>query len=176
MNRTWEGQERPRIRSRIGINTGAMIVGNMGSAGKFAYTVIGDSVNLASRLEGANKEYGTSLMVSERTYEHVRGELLGRKLDRIAVKGRSEPVTIYELLQPLSQSIAPALAEFLGLYEQGLNCYFGREWAGAVRAFSEALALRPDDGPSRLFLSRTHTYLTSPPPDSWNGVFVMKSK
>jgi adenylate cyclase len=176
MNRLWHEQGKPHIHARIGINTGPMVVGNMGSAGKFAYTVIGDSVNLASRLEGANKEYRSSIMVSERTYDLVRKDILGRKLDRIAVKGRSEPVTTYELLQPLRQPITPELAAFLEKYERGLELYFERKWSQAAGAFEAALLLKPEDGPSRLYLSRIHTYLTSPPPESWDGVFIMRSK
>lgn len=176
LNDRWRGQERPHIGIRIGINTGSMVVGNMGSAGKFAYTVIGDSVNLASRLEGANKEYRTAIMVSERTYEQVKTRILCRKLDRIAVKGRSEPVTTYELLQPLDRPVDPGLRAFLSLYEEALERYFAREWEAAARTFERALSLRPDDKPADLYRSRCTTYRLTPPPDSWDGVFVLQSK
>ncbi len=151
-----------------------MVVGNMGAVGKFAYTVIGDSVNLASRLEGANKEYRTSSMASERTYELVSGSVGGRKLDRIAVKGRSVPVTIYEILQ--APPLPPERERAFAKYEEGLQLYFGREFAAAGHAFSEALALHPEDVPARIFLARAQTLAASPPPPNWDGVFVMKSK
>jgi len=94
----------------------------MGSSGKFAYTVIGDTVNLASRLEGANKEYRSTIMVSRRTYELVREEILGRELDVIAVKGRSEAVEVYELLAPREELTEPAFHAFLSVYEEGMRC------------------------------------------------------
>jgi adenylate cyclase len=176
MNQTWKEQHRPAIRIRIGINTGEMVVGNMGAVGKFAYTVIGDSVNLASRLEGANREYHTGIMVSERTYTLVRDEILGRELDRIGVMGRSEPVTTYELLGPAGPDIPADLREFLAHYEEGKRLYYGRDWQGARTAFEAALRLRPDDYPTLLHLQRAEAYMQTPPPDNWNGVFVMQSK
>jgi len=176
LNERWRNEGKPRLNIRIGINTGTMVVGNMGAAGKFAYTVIGDSVNLASRLEGANKEYRTCIMASERTYELVSASVRGRKLDRIAVKGRSVPVTIYEILQARSAPLPPVLEKVFAKYEEGLQLYFGRDFAAARGAFSEALALHPDDTPSGIFLVRAQTLAAAPPPADWDGVFVMKSK
>jgi adenylate cyclase len=176
LNAAGKAHDRPVIRIRIGINTGEMVVGNMGAAGKFAYTVIGDSVNLASRLEGANKEYRTGIMVSERTYDLVRDQILGRRLDRIAVRGRTEPVTTYELLGRRDTQSNEKLTRFLELYEEGMKRYYGREWAGARSAFEDALTYRPSDFPALLHIERTHAYEATPPPEEWNGVFVMTSK
>ncbi len=176
LNERWQREGKPRLNIRIGINTGPMVVGNMGATGKFAYTVIGDSVNLASRLEGANKEYRTAIMTSERTYDLVRGSIRGRKLDRIAVKGRSVPVTIYEILQAMPAELPPAIGQAYARYEEGLQLYFSREFDAAQRTFREALKLHPDDIPSRLFLARAGELAVSPPPPGWDGVYVMKSK
>jgi len=176
LNRTWTPQDKPRINIRIGINTGPMVVGNMGATGKFAYTVMGDSVNVASRLEGANREYRTCIMVSEQTYSLVKESILGRKLDRIAVKGRSEAVTTYELIQLRERPVEPAYVQFLTLYEEGLTLYFGRKWAEAQRTLHEALRLNPNDVPATLYHQRARTFEASPPPDNWDGVFVMTSK
>jgi adenylate cyclase len=176
LNERWREEGKPRLNIRIGVNTGPMVVGNMGATGKFAYTVIGDSVNLASRLEGANKEYRTSIMASERTYELVSGALWGRRLDRIAVKGRSVPVTIHEIVQARSTLLAPAIERAYAKYEEGLQLYFGRNFDAARRAFGEALELHPGDVPARIFLARAKDLAAAPPPPDWDGVFKMTSK
>jgi adenylate cyclase len=176
LNEQWRREGKPRLNIRIGINTGPMVVGNMGAKGKFAYTVIGDSVNLASRLEGANKEYRTSIMASERTYELVQESIRGRKLDRIAVKGRSVPVTIYEIIQARNASLAPVLDRAYAKYEEGLQFYFERKFDAARNAFSNTLELHPDDVPARVFLARAFDLAATPPPPDWDGVYVMKSK
>ena len=176
LNEEWKKLERPPLHVRIGLNTGDMVVGNMGAIGKFAYTVIGDSVNLASRLEGANREYRTGIMVAHRTYELVREEILGRELDRIAVKGRGEPVRVYELLGMKKDETTDELERFLAHYADGMTGYFSRRWPEACTAFEAALALRPEDYPTRLHLERIHTYQEQPPPENWDGVFVMKTK
>jgi adenylate cyclase len=173
----WREQQKPLFNMRIGINTGEMVVGNMGAAGKFAYTVIGDSVNLASRLEGANKEYRTGIMVSQRTYDLVRRAIVGRELDRITVKGRSEPVTTYELLGSRDgPGMAPVCEKFLPLYDEGMAFYYSRRWRDAAARFTDALRARPGDYPSILHLERIRAYEAAPPGDNWNGVFAMKTK
>jgi len=176
INAAWRAQQKPEFYIRIGINTGEMVVGNMGSAGKFNYTVIGDSVNVASRLEGANREYKTGIMVSARTYELVQDRILGRQLDRIAVKGRSEPVTAFELIQPRDRSPGPETVAFLDLYANGLQRYYAQDWKEAHRHFRKALHLRPSDHPTQLHLKRIKAYELTPPPPGWNGVFVLMHK
>jgi len=172
----WKQQGKPALNMRIGINTGEMVVGNLGGMGKFDYTVIGDSVNLASRLEGANKQYKTKIMVSERTYELVKDKILGRELDLIAVKGRSAPLKIFELLQLHSAKTDGTVKEFLSVYGEGFLLYRERRWAEAKKKFEEALRLRPDDCPSRIYIERATHYAATPPPTDWNGVFVMLTK
>jgi adenylate cyclase len=176
LNQRWRDQAKPQFRMRMGIHTGPMVVGNMGATGKFAYTVMGDSVNLASRLEGVNKEYRTSIIISEQTCTGAGKTVFARKLDRIAVKGRSKPVTIYELLSLGGSLLEPALRDAVKHYEEGLMLYLERRFAEAASAFEEVLTLRPDDTPARLFLTRAREYAVSPPPAGWDGVEVMKQK
>ncbi|MEK9136082.1 MAG: adenylate/guanylate cyclase domain-containing protein, partial [Bacteroidota bacterium] len=172
----WRQQEKPALNVRVGINTGEMVVGNMGGMGKFDYTVIGDSVNLASRLEGANKQYKTGIMVSERTYELVQGKIRGRELDLIAVKGRSAPLKIFELLRLNDGGVDATLEAFLTIYEEGLKLYRERRWDEARKKFERALHLRRDDHPSKMYIERASLYAVNPPPTEWDGVFVMQTK
>ncbi len=176
MNAEWRERSRPSFNTRIGVHTGEMVVGNMGSVDKKGYTVIGDSVNLGSRLEGANKEYRTRIMVSERTYELVKHAILGRELDRITVKGRTRPVTTYELLQIREGTVDGRITDFLELYNRGLSHYYGRRWENARNSFERALRLLPGDYPTQLHLKRVRTYQVDPPPEQWDGVFIMKTK
>jgi adenylate cyclase len=166
----------PALHVRIGINTGEMVVGNMGGASKFDYTVVGDSVNLASRLEGTTRTYRTGTIVSARTHELVRHAIVGREVDLIAVKGRREPVRIFELLRRRDEPREEALEQFLARYEEGLQLYRARRWAEAKGAFLAAAALRPEDHPTRLHLDRVTLYEQHPPPPDWDGVFVMSEK
>ena len=172
----WHARGKPPFHARIGISTGEMIVGNMGGRGKFDYTVIGDSVNLGDRLEGANKQYKTKIVVSQRTYDLVRNDILGRELDLITVQGRSEPLRIYELIQVLQREIDPALQVFLVSYAEALHLYRQRCWSEAVKGFESALTLRASDFPSKMYRERAIIYGQNPPPDDWNGVFQMVSK
>lgn len=176
----WEQEGKPSIHTRIGINTGEVVVGNMGGSigGRktLNYTVIGDNVNIASRLEGANKRYGTGIMVSEFTYQLVKEHILGRELDLISVKGRSEPFKTFELMQKLDSSVDSSLMRFLELYTEGLQLYRQQDWDEANRRFTEALALRPEDYPTRLHIERAAHFKLNPPPKDWNGVFELTTK
>jgi adenylate cyclase len=176
VNEQWRREGKPTFRIRVGINTGEMIVGNMGATGKFNYTVIGDSVNLASRLEGANKEYKTGIMVSERTFTLVKDRILGRELDRIAVKGRSQPVTVFELIRTLAGPIRPAEREFLDFYADAIPLYYRMQWKQSAALFRKALRLSPEDYPTQLHLTRIASYEATPPASDWDGVFVLTSK
>jgi adenylate cyclase len=172
----WKNEGKPELYARIGINTGEMVVGNMGGTGKYDYTVIGDGVNIASRLEGANKVYRTGIMVSESTYSLVKHRIVGRELDLIAVKGRSEPLRTYELLQRYDGTLDPSLEQFLELYSAGLHYYRSRRWNEACEKFRAALALRPNDYPTHLHLERAESFRLNPPPPEWNGVVELMIK
>ncbi len=176
IRRSWDKQNKPLINVRIGINSGEMVVGNMGGMGKFDYTVIGDSVNLASRLEGTNKLYRTRIIASERTYDLVKDRILGRELDLIAVKGRTEPLRIYELIQTMNSRRSTNMEKFLEEYAHAVRMFRNRCWREARTLFEEAQKIQPEDFPTQLYIERAKEYELNPPADDWNGVFVMSTK
>jgi len=170
----WEAEGKPRIDLGVGINTGPMVVGNIGSTKRFNFTVMGDEVNLASRLEGINKQFGTHLVISETTYAAVQDKFVARELDLIRVKGKMKPVTIYELLG--SRDELDRFRDQIERFHQGLEAYRNAQWEKALGIF-EALTLDySGDGPGRIFVQRCHDLLAEPPQGAWDGVYVMKTK
>jgi len=169
----WEQRGLPKIDIGIGLSTGKLTCGNMGSHLRFDYTVMGDSVNLGSRLEGMNKEYGTHIIVPKYTYEEVKNEFVLRQLDFIKVKGKNVPITIYELMGNKGDT---RLLEVAGLFETGLHAYRLQDWDTAEAYFRKTQAVVPNDGPSRVFLARIQHFRENPLPPDWDGVNVMKTK
>jgi adenylate cyclase len=174
LNQEWEGQGRHALKIGVGINTGLVSVGNMGSDTLFDYTAIGDNVNLASRLEGLNKTYATEIIVSHATAQALDQEFILRELDRVRVKGRKQPVAIFELL-----GLAPPdldLAEFLHFYHQGLHLFLERQWDESIVHFKKALWLRPRDYQSLRYCSLAQEYRIDPPGPDWQGIATMVEK
>jgi adenylate cyclase len=171
----WQAQGFPALTTRIGVNSGPLVLGNMGSEKRVEYTVMGDSVNLASRLEGANKEYHTLILLGPRTYELAKDDIEAREVDRIRVKGKYEPVVVYELLGRKGE-LTPQQQQLVKAFDAGLGAYKQCDFATAQRCFTEALSLAPHDGPTQEYLRRVAEYRADPPPPDWDGVYELKSK
>jgi adenylate cyclase len=181
MQKKWEAEGKPHLDIGIGLNTGLASVGNMGSALRYGYTALGDAVNLSSRLEGLNKDYGTHIIVNETTYTATRDDgFVFRELDLIRVKGKLQPVTIYELIgcagQPSFYGTPEEARSRLELFQTARALYCQRHWADAQTSFQAILDKWPDDGPSRAYWKRCQDYLFDEPPSGWDGVFTMTHK
>lgn len=169
-------EKKQPINIGIGINTDDVLVGNIGSLKRMDYTVIGDGVNLASRLESATKYYGVDILISGFTLQELSGYYRYRELDKIQVKGKTKPVAIYEILDYHDQATFPHLGEVIDLFTEGLDLYRRTHWTKALQILQQVLELNPDDGPAALYCERCQYLLENPPKEDWEGVWVMAEK
>jgi adenylate cyclase len=170
----WLKEGYPEVRVRMGVNTGPAIIGNMGSQQRMDYTMMGDTVNTASRFEGANKVYGTYIMFSENTYEQVKDKFVVRKLDLIRVKGKTQPSMVYELVSRIGE-ISREKQMVLDMYNEALREYGNKNWNKGMELFKK-IVKDSDDPVSKVYYDRCQRFKKNPPPDDWDGVYVLTSK
>jgi len=174
LNKKWLTEGRQEIHFRIGINTGEAVVGNLGSQDRFDYTAIGDNVNLAARLESANKFYSTTIMISENTHGVVSDKFAIRRLDRIRVKGKDKPIDIFELIAETGH-LAQGADAFIDEFHQAIEYYRNGNFPEAQKRFQDIAARAPQDGPTKTYLERIEQLIKSPP-ESWDGTWTFESK
>ncbi len=172
-NRKQIALKRPPFKIGVGINTGEVVVGNIGSTQKLDYTCIGDAVNLASRLEGLTKMYGVPIIISEFTFEETKDKIMARELDSVRVKGKLKPVKIF---QPINSNISEREVEAYKRFNEAIYLYQNKKFHEALKIFKETYRMLSSDVPSSLYIDRCNELIKNPPGDDWDGVYVAKTK
>ncbi|MCE2950649.1 MAG: adenylate/guanylate cyclase domain-containing protein [Alphaproteobacteria bacterium] len=180
LNQQWRLKGLPALPTRIGLNFGEVIVGNMGSADRMNYTIIGDQVNLASRLEGINKVYHTYMLISEFVHDALQGSFLTRPLDIVAVKGKEKGVRIFELVAQYTEdpefAATPEQELWCDLTAQAFEKYLARDWEGSIALYEQVLMKKPKDPVAILYIERCKAFINEPPPEDWDGVLHLHTK
>ena len=177
LRETWKNTDRPPLYARTGINSGPMLVGNLGSTYRFSYGVLGDQVNLGSRLEGLNKVYGTEIIIGKNTVKLLDDDTFAlRELDYVRVKGRQQAISIYELISHRNHPRLEKQEDIIQYYQQGLDMYRQGNLKPALKNFEKVQALRPEDGPAREMIKRVHFFTDTPPGPDWDGVYDQINK
>lgn len=160
----------------VGINTETVLAGTVGCLKRMDYTIMGDGVNIASRLESANKYYGTQILISGNTYAKAKDKYLCREIDWIKLKGKGKAISIYEIMDHHDDESYPRLEYCVDIFQDGVSCYRQRNWAGGVKKFHSILEINPNDSVSKIFLERCEVMMKNPPGDGWDGVWIMDTK
>ena len=176
MNTDRAARGQPAIRMGVGVNSGRAVVGNIGSPKRMEYTVIGDAVNLAARVEGLTKHYGVEILVTEGTHQKLSLDVPTRELDLIAVKGKDQPDVIYEIIRPDGPSAMLKHPDALSCFNEAVALYRSMDWSNAVERFQALSDMAPGDRPTEIYLERSRTFIAAPPPDDWDGVWRFDTK
>ena len=171
-----ESQGEAPVDIGIGLATGDIVAGNIGSPKRMDYTMIGDAVNLGARIESACKSYSAKLLISEKTFERLKGTYRIREVDMVVVKGKTQPVAIYEVLDFYDDEEFPNVMDVVNHFNSAVKYYRKQQWDRAIKAFERALTFNPNDNLCKTYLDRCAILQSNPPGDDWNGVWVMKTK
>ena len=176
INARWRDRGFAEVKLGVGIGSGEVVAGTIGSPKRMDYTVIGDGVNLASRLESACKAYSARILLSETTVGKLRGTYRLRDIDLVIVKGKTQPVRVFEMLDYHDAESFPNLLDVVGHFGEGIADYRAARWDKAIQRFEKCLEFNPDDGLSRTYIERCNLLRTTPPDADWDGVWTMKEK